>query len=405
LRASLVAVAVVVLGAGVVYGATWFGGTQVADLPSLSATPSETPSPSPNPTETGLAWPGFTGSLTVDPHLPSASAITRDVWASVEPGWSLISYREAWVAGDRGELGPLVVYLVSPEGDRYELVNVPGETVSVLAWEAGSATAAVSVQPEGDPSYAGVLNLVTGEVTPVDGYAPYIWSVAFLDSEGSPVWTGNDGTSAYVAIAPDGTQAEYSIPAAEGAAEIAIDELGLPGVDCAVAAPYDDESSLVHCVTADWAEGLEVDPADIHFAVVRVWPADARAELLYGVTGDEGRVSNPTRAGDYTVGSTGGAPNECSTQYSVLANGNATAVPGVGSNLHPLGDILLPLGSVGSVLTWGVTSGCTDGVATPIVVVNSDLASDEYAVLVPYPEGRPAGEEPNESVTGVAVGR
>jgi hypothetical protein len=40
-----------------------------------------------------------------------------------------------------------------------------------------------------------------------------------------------------------------------------------------------------------------------------------------------------------------------------------------------------------------------------MVIVSSELTGDEYSVLVPYPEGRPEGEDPYVSVTGVAVAR
>ena len=48
------------------------------------------------PPASTTGMPAFAGTVTVDPHLPDASPITSDVWASVRPGWALISYREAW---------------------------------------------------------------------------------------------------------------------------------------------------------------------------------------------------------------------------------------------------------------------------------------------------------------------
>ena len=76
LQASLVAVAVVVVGAGVAYGLGQRGATEVADSPSPSPSASATPSETPSPVPTLGAWPGFAGTVTEDPHLPDASAIT-----------------------------------------------------------------------------------------------------------------------------------------------------------------------------------------------------------------------------------------------------------------------------------------------------------------------------------------
>ena len=391
LRASVVAVAVVVVGAGVAYGAGRFGGAEVADSPSPSASPSvsssPSPSPTPSPTDTGFAWPGFTGWDSVDPHLPEASVITREVWASSGPGWSLISYREAWTSGDREDRGPQVIYLVSPEGERYELVPVPGDTVSVLAWEAGASTAAVSVQPDGDPPYFGMLDLVSGEVTPVDGYAPYIWSHAFLDAGGSPVWTGNDATSAYVSIAPDGTQEAYAIPASDGAAELAEAEIGKP---CQVVAPFDDTSVLVSCASNE-------DDGEI----AQVWAGEARVERVSWGDDPEQEASWPERAGDAIVARLG---SDCFNALGQQLDGVTSVVPGSGGEVLPAGNYFTLLGAGEGRLVWIVGSGCS-GDASPEVVVNSHLASDDYAVLMPYPADRPEGEDPYQSVTGVAVSR
>ena len=99
LRTFLVAGAAFALGAAAVSGMKFLGGTEVADSPA--------PSPTTSSSDTAQAWPGFGGKVTVDPHLPDALAITPEVWASVEPGWALISYREDWPgAGDTALYGP-----------------------------------------------------------------------------------------------------------------------------------------------------------------------------------------------------------------------------------------------------------------------------------------------------------
>jgi hypothetical protein len=392
LRTGLAAVAVVIVGAGVVYGLSLRGTPPVADSPSSSASPSVSSSPSSSPSSSAVAWPGFTGSLTTDPHLPDAAVITRDVWASAGPGWALVSYREAWTKDGVDDMGPQVIYLVSPTGDRYELVNVPGDTVSVLAWAAGSTLVPVSVTlPSGEQNYM-MLDLVTGGTYQAGGYAPYLWSLAFLDADGNPVWRGNDATAAYVSIAPDGLQSDYQIPAALGAAELAEQEFG-PST-CTVDAPFDAESSLVRCGGNDYPD---LGPK----YVARVSTSAGSVDLLYQTDGQNG-VGTPFRVATQVVAPIGGV--DCVPTLATLVDGGYAPIPGATDQLHPYESIAQAYGATGPALVWGTTSGCS-GDVSPIVVVQSNLSTGEYAVLMPYPEGRPAGEEPTQSVTGVAVAR
>lgn len=385
-RSSIAAVAVVVAGIGGVYVFNDGAVAPAADSGgSVANEPSETPSPSPVPVVTD--WPGFTGEVTEDPHLPTASALTPEVWTQVQPGWSLVSYRERWGEGSREGSGPQVVYLASPTGELFEVTRVDGDTVGVMAWQTGATTAAVSVQPEGEAPYMGVLDLLTGEVTRKGDYAPFIWSFAFLAADGTPVWRGSDGTDTYMTIAPDGTALGYVMPAYKGAAEIAARETGLE--DCDPAAAFDDESVLVQCRDAEGAA-----------AVVRVWTQAGRAELL---TDFDAR--QPTRVADAVVAATGSVGLEdCPTHYTVISGQEPEGVPGWDDFAHPLPEVFPPFGAAGSLFIYGATSGCT-GDLTPLVVFASDFATGEGAVLVPFPEARPEGEEPFETVTGVAVGR
>ena len=400
LRTGLAAVALVIVGAGVVYGMSLRGAPPVADSPSSSASAS----PSVSPSSSAVAWPGFTGSLTTDPHLPDAAVITPEVWASAGPGWALVSYREAWTKDGVDDRGPQVIYLVSPQGDRYELVNVPGDTVSVLAWAPGSTLVPAAVTlPSGEQNYM-MLDLVTGGTYQAGGYAPYLWSLAFLDAEGAPVWSGNDATWGYVSIAPDGTQSEWTDPVTGNAAEVAVNKLAFPGIDCAVAAPYDDQSSIVECWDNRYTVGgTNVDAADAQQVIARVWPEEDRVEVLLATTYAAGSASSPTRVGDQVVAATGAVGLDgCANEFTVISRNALDAVPGWDASLHPDASHFLAFGAVGNVLTWGATSGCS-AETSPIAVVGSDLERGRGTVLVPYPYNRPAGETPYQSVTGVAV--
>jgi hypothetical protein len=403
LRTFIVAGAAFAVGAVAVTGLKYVGTSRVGVSPTPSAPVSASPSPSASDASAG--FPAFTGVLTQDPHLPQASPITADVWAAATPGWALISYREAWMLPDRWEAGPQVIYLVSPAGERYELSSVPGDTLSVLAWDVGSTTAAVSVQPEAEPPYEGLLNLVTGAVTRMDGYAPSMYSLAFLDDDGAPVWMGDDSTYSGVKVDANANESQFAFTSGAKAAEIAVNHLNFPGIDCGEVAPYDAESTIVSCWDNRFTTGGPIEAADARLALVRAWPADDRVEVLYESTYATPRASKATRAGDFVLASTGGTGLDgCATDYSIIAGGKATPVPGWDATLHPSADSFLAFGATGNSLVWGATTGC-EGDATPVAVVRSDLDSGTYAVLMPLPQGRPANEEPYRSVTGVAVGR
>jgi len=390
LRTGLVAVAAVVVGGGLFYGIAHFGGTTAAGPAHPGVTPSETPSASPSPSDTAIAMPAFAGTVTVDPHLPTAQAITPEVWASAGPGWTLISYQERWDF-DLNISGPEVIYMASPQGDLYELTAVEGDTVEVLAWDAGSTTAAVSVQPDGDPPFAGMLDLVSGEVTPIDGYAPYIWSLAFLDADGAPVWTGNDATSAYVSIAPDGTQSQYTIPSQDGAVELANAQPGAH--DCFVAAPFDDTSVLVTCYLL---------PNQYGPAVMRVWPATGKVQDVFSMNVDGMDGYAPNRVGDFVVADRGDPSGDCASVFASERDGVISPVPGVGQGVMAFANQFSTMAAVGNELIWTMSSMCSSD-PKPSAVVSSDPAAGTFAVLMPLPGDRPKGEEPYQSVTGVAV--
>lgn len=100
--------------------------------PSPSASPSPPAPPTPTPTPTPVPTPppnppasDFTGEVTSSPHLPSAAPLTLELWESATSGWVLVPYREHWQVTDTGQFsaGPHALYLVSPQGDRYELTT------------------------------------------------------------------------------------------------------------------------------------------------------------------------------------------------------------------------------------------------------------------------------------------
>ncbi|WP_199424983.1 hypothetical protein [Actinotalea solisilvae] len=134
--------------------------------PSESAAPSPTPTatPAPAPTPTPTA-PVPTG-VTVHPDLPPAQALPDGLLGATSPGWALVTY------GAGAEVGPVVLYLVSPEGVVYEVpTEVPlrrsperGGGTSLVDWLPGTSLAVVAQDGTGGATEHAVVDLLTGEV-------------------------------------------------------------------------------------------------------------------------------------------------------------------------------------------------------------------------------------------------
>ncbi len=180
-----------------------------------SAEPTPTPSmtstiPSPQPTATtdanGRALPGF---VTVSAELPAAQTAPAGVLSQTGPGWSLQTYRpqvesvttfEGVTAGFPATVQ--VVYLVSPTGQRYQLLELdPTKPLVIDSWTAGESVAYVTqCDPlDCDPGApTEILDLLTGELSPVTS----LTSSPALDADmhigatlvGSHRWWQNDAT-------------------------------------------------------------------------------------------------------------------------------------------------------------------------------------------------------------------
>ncbi len=121
------AVRAAVVGAGLALLAGCSAGTapQPAASPS-SSTPVATATPTPTST------PVLLSTVTLDPRLPSASPLPAGLLAETDASWLL-----AFVApAELGDWTGSVHYLVSPEGDRYELPALGG--VSLSQWLPGT---------------------------------------------------------------------------------------------------------------------------------------------------------------------------------------------------------------------------------------------------------------------------
>ena len=113
------------------------------------------------PTKTATATPSASahviGTVTTDPNLPPAKPLESGLLASAGEGWSLVSYSAA-NRNDASKKGPLILYLVSPDGDVYEAANLGTQGGRLEDWAPGSSRVLILR----DASTAEVLDLETG---------------------------------------------------------------------------------------------------------------------------------------------------------------------------------------------------------------------------------------------------
>jgi len=112
--------------------------------------------------------------VTEHPGLPSALSRSLIPFGEVAQGWVAVLYSatsdDPW--GD-GTTGPVVLYLVSPSGDRYEVVSFPQEApqpyaLGGLANDGGRVVAVVGTMLGPDPATSVVsIDVATGAITEI----------------------------------------------------------------------------------------------------------------------------------------------------------------------------------------------------------------------------------------------
>ena len=167
------------LAALVVAGAVWAATRQHTTNADPNFPPPSVPaSPLASPSTTAFAVPG---QVTVDPSLPSARPLPAGIWSETGPGWVLATYSPAIITYGADANGPTaertrqVVYLVSPAGTRYQVLELdPNDQVRISSWSAGEDFAYVEkcgtdavCQTQTGPTYA--LDLTSGATKPADG--------------------------------------------------------------------------------------------------------------------------------------------------------------------------------------------------------------------------------------------
>ena len=270
--------------------AAWLAGAVVAlvmltacDKPASQPTPTPSPSatvPSPQPTATadadGRALPGF---VTVSADLPAAQAAPAGVLSGAGPGWSLQTYRpQVEPVTTFSGVTPgfpatvQVVYLVSPTGQRYQLLALdPAKPLVINSWTAGESVAYVTqCDPlDCDPTApTEILDLNTGELTAVTS----LTTTTSLDADmrigativGSHRWWQNDATVSALESAGHLTVVQHdwrAVSASPDGAYLAVvrgDEYS-PYITSGVAV-VDVATGALTDIAALWGEPLKCTP-------------------------------------------------------------------------------------------------------------------------------------------------
>lgn len=197
------AAVVIALGVGIAM-ALGGGDGDPAALGSPSALPpvSEAPRPSAAPEtllDDGIAADDYPASAPVaGPGFPEALRMEDWVWDKVGPTWSLILVSRSSQTGGEGRGG--VVYLASPEGRLFQLVDVPEEygTVWLASWNEADHKARVEYAQPDSAVQGAAINLDSGQIEQMSftiGGAPSSGE-RLLGSftDGRELWAASDST-------------------------------------------------------------------------------------------------------------------------------------------------------------------------------------------------------------------
>jgi hypothetical protein len=174
--------------------------------PAVSVSPDPDRSVSPSPVERVFVE----RPVTVMPGaLPSAEPLTEQVLEQAGAGWTALTYNASIsVDGEPTSTGPYVIYLVSPDGVRYE-AGVSDTEADVAGW-AREASSVLVVGNDSERVPPRVLDLYTGTFTEVDQECTDGEYVPFGASFGIDGWIvramcGEEPRDALIAFSGKGT--------------------------------------------------------------------------------------------------------------------------------------------------------------------------------------------------------
>ncbi len=447
LRTWLIAgAAVVALGAGATWVAMRSPGDEGQPLgPSASpgASPGLPANPSTSPSD--LALPG---QVTVDPSLPSALPLPPGIWGQTGPGWVLATYQpqiQTW--GDDGistttETTRQVIYLVSPEGTRYQVLELdPNNPIRIDSWSAGETRAFVAcgdfdseVCSWGSGSTA-TLDLTTGVSTPYgeDAGADHIeltlpgsvrlWigasdgsfpstAAAFLEHGGvfEPLGQGWEAPSlspdgAWVSLDrwdanPDGTNTSRTgVVATATSAVMTLPDID-PALGCSSYGWSEDDQVIEWCAQegVDTNRWFTVDPATgvaTEFVPVALGPNDAGVNHSVW-------VAPGVWAGSYGLGDPW-MRDDASPSVGIDDHGILKVLDLLDANGESLVASAVRTAVDGIVYAYGQRTSFEEGVS-PITVIAYDSETGRQTILLPEPPAGPTvGAPPSFDVQAIGV--
>lgn len=252
----------------------------------VAPSPSQTPTfavPVPEPTITvdanGRALPGF---VTVSNELPGAQPLNSTAFADAGPGWVLTTFRPSVAdvvtidGASGGHVAKVqVVYLVDPEGRRYQVLELDPATALVIdSWTPRETVAYVRACQGFDCAAAPtqVLDLTTGELSPSPMGASMVVGATL---PGSVRWW-QDGTSA--ALESNGTVTPFGRAWAASSASPSGRYLAVTRTD-----NYSAQTSaglaLVDTATGDITDVAMLWPEPIEGCLVFRWRPDDTVDI------------------------------------------------------------------------------------------------------------------------------
>lgn len=421
---------VVVAGAGIAAGG-WFGLRGHEPVPPATPTPTlTTPAPPPSATPTPTPEP------IVEAGFPTALPLPDGLLAQTGPGWVLTLHRPtpATTDGTAGTAVGQAVFLVSPAGEQYRVVDVPTAlAVSLEHWTAGSTTAQVmfgefSVDGTADGLRPGTLDLLTGTVTARDLVLPDDARYLGQAAGGVELWTRRgapdtepgrlyavppDGSPRVVAevpgtiveplVDPTGTRVASPTDDAAGARVVVVADGSAHDVDysgagdsCSTVAWLDAGHLLASCfdmtdgeTLADWNPALyrvavDGDPAPT--LVSDLDRGDPFAEqYVPGTWVRDGVVAYP----GLEVGDQGGLDLVCATGVYLVGPDGPALLQGPGDQDATLFEVR----SAAGVVYVASGTGCVTGDYSPTVLTAHDLGTGTAVVVAPAPPGYGIGAQ------------
>lgn len=458
-RHSSQAVGAVAIAAVVALG-SWFGLRGTDDpVPVVAPTPtSSTPAPSASATPAATVVPD--DILGLPPTLPMPPGLLQ----KTKPGWVLAIYAsEPYSDGSTtgGDSIPAVVahtvVLAAPTGELYRVGDLPTAMgVRLLTWTAGSTTAVVSIDWQGDLGQGTVpraeLDLTTGSITPRPvvgtGFGDQAdWYFDGVAADGNELWSNPTSTDAVTSdlfsVAHDGTARPLAdlgytmlldptgrravTPPHDGTSGTTLGVVDLvagrrtehafevPGKSCDVVGWLDTDALLALCLDANYdrwptapsdlteaEEWASADPSMFRFDIGR-----GAGSLLARLTQSDPlpRTWSGTWLRQGEVAYTGSAaqlhqPAGCATSVYVWKGSSSMPLQSPdGPDADTFGSFVS-----GDRLLVNARVGC-DGPLQPPIVVAHSISGGASTVLLPAP---PATAEVPEWMSGVGswvVGR